>query len=74
MKYDLVILDLILTDGNAQELIPFISEYNLPIIVYSSIELDHNFAQYVQHSLLKSRITLEKLLALIERVLIEPNK
>lgn len=68
-KFDLVILDLLLPDGNAEQLIPLIAKYHTPIIVYSAFNLDEKFAKDVKHVLLKSKISNKKLLNLIEHVL-----
>lgn len=69
MKFDLVILDLILPDGNAEKIIPLISKYNLPIVVYSTNALDKNLEKSVSQSLLKSDNINDKLLSLIRHIL-----
>jgi PAS domain S-box-containing protein len=69
LKFDLVILDLILPDGNAEELLPLIAEYKLPVIVYSSIELDKSVSSVVKHVLVKSKTSNEQLVNLIKHEL-----
>ncbi len=71
--FDLVILDLLLPDGNGSDLLPIFSKYKLPIIVYSGFELDHEYAKYVSQVLVKSKISNDKLLATIKNSLKETN-
>jgi DNA-binding response OmpR family regulator len=63
--YDLVILDLLLPDGNGSELLPLFAEHKLSIIVYSAVELDETCSKYVSQELIKSKITNEKLLDIL---------
>jgi PAS domain S-box-containing protein len=65
-KFDLVILDLLLPDGNGAELLPLMSKYKLPVIVYSSVELDRQYSQYVSQELIKSKTSNEELISLIQ--------
>jgi len=69
LKIDLVILDLLLPDGNAEQFLPLISKYELPIIVYSANELDKNLAQLVKYVLVKSKTSNEQLISLVKHVL-----
>ncbi|MDR3476587.1 MAG: ATP-binding protein [Gammaproteobacteria bacterium] len=66
-KYDLVILDLLLPDGNGAELLPLLSKYRIPIIVNSSIQLDMDYAKYVTQILMKSSTSTEELIASIKK-------
>jgi PAS domain S-box-containing protein len=68
-KFDLVILDLLLQDGNGAELLPLMSKYKLPIIVYSSIQLDHQYSKYVTQTLIKSKTSSEELINLIKTII-----
>ena len=68
-KFDLVVLDLLLPDGNSEKIIPLIKSYNVPIIVYSAMELDKDLTKVVEHILLKSDTSNEKLLHLIKLIL-----
>lgn len=73
-NFDLVILDLLLPDGNAAELLPLFSKYNLPIIVYSAFELDKEYTKYVSQALIKSNISNDKILAIIKNLLQNKTK
>lgn len=61
-KFDLVILDLVLPDGNGVELLPLLMKKQLPVLVFSAVELDKDFAKYVSEVLVKSETTTEQLL------------
>jgi PAS domain S-box-containing protein len=65
-KFDLVILDLLLPDGNGTELLPLLSKYKVPVIVYSAIELDNQYSVYVKQALIKSKTSNEELIELIQ--------
>lgn len=69
--FDLVILDLILPDGNGAQLLPIFAKYKLPIIVYSAIELDDAYSSYVSEELTKSKTSNEQLLSTIMNVVKE---
>ncbi len=64
-NFDLVILDLLLPDGNGSDLLPILSKYQLPIVVYSAYELDRAYAGLVSDALVKSKISNEALLTTI---------
>jgi DNA-binding response OmpR family regulator len=68
-RYDLVILDLLLPDGNGIEIIPTIVKHQLPILVFSAVELDRDYAQYVSLALIKGMPSNEDLLNTIMRLL-----
>lgn len=73
-KFDLVILDIDLPDGNGCDLIPIFAKYKLPIIIYSAFNLDHEYAKYVSEALVKSQISNTELLATIKKLLNDPVK
>lgn len=68
-KFDLVILDLILPDGNGIEILPILSKYKIPVIIYSATELDGEFSKYVKQAFIKSKITPIDLVHKIREVL-----
>ncbi|MEO8964329.1 MAG: response regulator [Gammaproteobacteria bacterium] len=65
-RYHLIILDLLLPDGNGVELLPQLNKYNLPVIIYSAIELDQQYAAYVTEALVKSKTSNEELINAIK--------
>jgi len=68
-KFDLVILDLALPDGNGVEIIPILSKYKIPILVYSASELNQEYAKYVTKALVKGSLNNEGLLKTIMEIL-----
>ena len=68
-EFDLVILDLVLPDGNAEQLLPLFSRHNIPVIIYSAIEYDNKVSKTVKEAFLKSEISPDKLLNMIKKVL-----
>ena len=67
-KYDLVILDMTLPDGEGEGLLPIIRasmNKNTPVVVFSAREISAETARSVNKALIKSRTTNEDLLALI---------
>ncbi|MDR3491646.1 MAG: MHYT domain-containing protein [Gammaproteobacteria bacterium] len=68
-NYDLVILDLLLPDGNGVELLPIFSKYKIPIIVYSAYDLDRDYGKFVATKLVKSKATNDDLLNSIKDLL-----
>lgn len=68
-KFDLAILDLMLPDGDGTELLPILAKHTVPIIVFSSGKLDHQYAKYVQEVFVKSEISYDELLKTIEKIL-----
>jgi len=68
-KFDLVILDLLLPDGNGAELFPELAHEKLPVIVFSSSELDKQYSKYVSKTLLKSKNTNAELVDTIKAFL-----
>lgn len=68
-SYDLIILDLMLPDGNGVELLPLLAEYKTPVLVFSDMQLSNQYAQYVSQALIKSNSTNEKLLNTIIKLI-----
>jgi PAS domain S-box-containing protein len=67
INFDLVILDILLPDGNGVELLPLCAKNKIPVVVFSAVELDANYATSVRDVLVKSKTTHEDLLAIIQR-------
>lgn len=61
-SYDLVVLDLMLPDGNGVEILPLLAECKTPVLVFSDMQLSNQYAQYVSQALVKSNSSNEKLL------------
>lgn len=72
--FDLVILDLILPDGNGVELLPLISQKHLPVIVFSVSELNESYAKSVNEVLVKTKTSSLQLLTMIKQVLAKIRK
>jgi len=68
-KFDLVILDLLLSDGNGVELLLLLTKYKIPVIVYSAIELDREYSEFVNHALVKSKTSNDELLHTIQKII-----
>jgi PAS domain S-box-containing protein len=68
-KFDLVILDLLLPDGNGTELLPILAKQQLPIIVFSSMELDKEYARYVTQVLIKENTSNKDFLETIKSLI-----
>lgn len=68
-RYDLVILDLLLPDGNGMEILPWLAKFHFPVVVLSNIELNQDYAKYVSEALLKSKSSNEVLLKTITDLL-----
>ncbi len=67
-KFDLVVLDLMLPDGEGEDLIPLIRRSPnrlIPVIVFSALELSREASFNVQAALVKSRASGEDLLDVI---------
>ncbi len=67
--YDLIILDLLLPDGNGMEILPYLAKYKSPVLVFSNTQLNNEYAKYVSHALLKSISSNELLLKSITNLL-----
>ncbi|MGQ3890109.1 MHYT domain-containing protein [Legionella sp. CNM-1927-20] len=68
-RYDLVILDLLLPDGNGVEILPWLAKYHFPVLVLSNLELSQDDAKYVSEALVKSKSSNEMLLKTINSLL-----
>ncbi|GEM_PF-568228 len=71
-RFDLVILDLSLPDGDGQELLPHLNEapqQNTPVVVFSADASPEDAAAKVQAVLVKSKSTNEEFLTMIGNVL-----
>jgi PAS domain S-box-containing protein len=67
--FDFVILDLLLPDGNGTELLPMLAKLQLPVIVFSSVELDREYARYVTQALVKGHTSNESLIETIKKLI-----
>jgi PAS domain S-box-containing protein len=70
-RFDLVILDAALGDGSGLDLLPVLHQAGSeapPIILYSATEPSRELAQRVQAALVKSRDSVEHLLATVRRL------
>ena len=68
-QFDIVILDLLLPDGNGTELLPMLAKQRLPVIVFSSMELDKEYARYVTQALVKAQTSDEYFLNTIKNLI-----
>jgi len=74
-RFDLVILDAALGDGSGLDLLPALHEAGSeapPIILYSATEPSRELAERVQAALVKSRDSVEHLLATVRRLARRP--
>lgn len=67
--YDLIILDLVLPDGNGVEILPLLAKYKTPVLVFSDMQLSNKYAHYVSQALIKSNSSNEKLLNTITNLI-----
>ena len=58
-NYDLVILDLLLPDGNGIEILPLLAKYRVPVLVFSNMQLNDDYAKFVSQALIKSNSSNE---------------
>jgi len=68
-NYDLVILDLVLPDGNGIEILPLLAKYRYPVLVFSNMQLNDDYAKYVSQALIKSNSSNDMLLNTITNLL-----
>ncbi|HBI21456.1 MAG TPA: histidine kinase [Legionella sp.] len=68
-SYDLVILDLLLPDGNGIEILPLLAKYRSPVLVFSNMQLNADYAKFVSQALIKSNSSNETLLNTIKNLL-----
>ena len=74
-RYDLVILDAVLGDGSGLDLLPILHQAGdgaPPVILYSATEPSRDLAERVQAALVKSRDSVEHLLATVRRLATRP--
>lgn len=67
--YDLIILDLLLPDGNGIEILPLLAQHQSPVLVFSDMQLNDKYAKYVSQALIKSNSSNEILLNTIIHLL-----
>ena len=75
-RYDLVILDAALGDGSGLDLLPMLHEAAgraPPVILYSATEPSRDLSERVQAALVKSRDSVEQLLATVRRLANRPR-
>lgn len=75
-RYDLVILDVALGDGSGLDLLPALHEAGEeapPVILYSATEPSRDLSERVQAALVKSRDSVEQLLATVRRLAARPR-
>jgi PAS domain S-box-containing protein len=66
--FDLVLLDLMLPDGDGEDLLPFLNKpggVSTPVVVFSAKDLSRETAESIQAVLVKSRTSNEELLNVI---------
>lgn len=57
--YDLIILDLVLPDGNGVEILPLLAQHRSPVVVFSDTQLNDDYAKFVNQALIKSNSSSE---------------
>lgn len=69
--FDLAILDLNLPDGSGIELIPYLSQFNIPILIYTAYdnELKTEYSSQIKDILIKSKTSNEKLIQTVHAAL-----
>lgn len=75
--YDLIVLDLKLPDGLGTDLLPAINcktHEVIPVIVFSAYELDAKYAHLVRKALLKTKVSNERLFAILHSLLLKKTK
>jgi len=71
VKYDLVILDIVLPDGSGLELLPLLTESSTPtpVVIFSAYEVSSEITSKVNAALVKSKTTNAQFVALIRTLL-----
>jgi PAS domain S-box-containing protein len=68
-RFDLVLLDLMLPDGNGESLLPLLNkpdQPSVPVVVFSSRDISRETARSIEVALLKTRTSNEELLSVIK--------
>ncbi|MDP3267889.1 MAG: MHYT domain-containing protein [Legionella sp.] len=68
-QYDLIILDLLLPDGNGIEILPLLALHKVPVLVFSNMQLSNDYEKFVSQSLIKSNSSNETLVNTIVHLL-----
>jgi PAS domain S-box-containing protein len=71
VSYDLILLDMMLSDGSVDELIPRIKKFNpqTPIVLFSAKEVDFTIKKQVVKALVKSRTSNALLVETIKNII-----
>jgi PAS domain S-box-containing protein len=71
IPYDLILLDMLLPDGSAEELLPYIKKYypSTPIVLFSAQEVNNTLKEQVSKALVKSRTNNNILVETIKNIL-----
>ncbi|MEG3639331.1 CHASE domain-containing protein [Magnetococcus sp. PR-3] len=69
-KYDLVLLDMTLPDGQGTDLLPMLQKgaESIPVVVFSGEDLQQDMSQQISAALVKSRTSNDTLVRTIEQV------
>lgn len=67
--YDLIILDLMLPDGNGCDILPLLAQYHAPVLVFSDMQLNEKYSKFVSQALMKSSSSNDMLLNTIMHLL-----
>ncbi len=68
-KFDLIILDLLLPDGNGCDILPLITRLKIPVLVFSALKIDENYSKYINASIVKTDASNQTLLSSIMNLL-----
>jgi len=71
IDYDLILLDMMLPDGSAEDIIPHLKEnyINIPIVLFSAQEVNNQLKEQVKKALVKSRTSNLLLIETIKEIL-----
>ncbi|HHH37906.1 MAG TPA: response regulator, partial [Epsilonproteobacteria bacterium] len=70
-SYDLIILDMMLPDGSGEEVLQAVKERedDIPVLIFSAIDVDNRLKSEVKKALLKSRTSNTELVDNIKKIL-----
>jgi DNA-binding response OmpR family regulator len=70
-RFDLAILDLVVPDGNTMEILPALTErtHPIPVIILSALETPPEIQKQVSASLIKSVVSEEKIIHIIQSLI-----